>query len=65
MGQRIVEVDPAAHTVTTDGGETIGYGALIWATGGRPRRLSCTGHDLSGELKLENGGPLKKLALPY
>lgn len=47
-GQRVVAVDPAAHTVSTADGETIGYGHLIWAAGGHPRRLTCAGHDLAG-----------------
>ena len=41
-------VDPAAQTVTIEDGETIGYGKLIWATGGAPRLLACAGHDLAG-----------------
>ncbi|EZP55800.1 NAD(P)/FAD-dependent oxidoreductase [Sphingomonas sp. RIT328] len=45
---RIVAVDAEAHRVTSAGGEAIGYGTLIWATGGAPRRLSCAGHDLAG-----------------
>lgn len=48
LGLRVVGVDPAAHSVTTADGATIGYGSLIWATGGSPRRLSCEGHDLAG-----------------
>src|SRR5690606_25415497 len=48
LGKRVVSVDPAGHRVTTDGGETIGYGQLIWATGGSPRRLGCSGNDLIG-----------------
>lgn len=48
LGRRVVRVDPQAHTVTTGDGATIGYGQLIWATGGSPRRLSCSGHDLAG-----------------
>ena len=47
-GRTVVSVDPAAHSVTTADGVTIGYGALIWATGGNPRRLTCEGHDLRG-----------------
>jgi len=47
-GRRVVAVDPAAHRVTTADGAEIGYGKLIWATGGRARRLSCDGHDLAG-----------------
>jgi len=47
-GRRVVSVDPAAHLVTTEDGGTIGYGKLIWATGGHARRLTCAGHDLAG-----------------
>src|SRR3546814_14580199 len=48
LGKRVVSVDPAAHHVTTDGGETIGYGKLVWATGGHPRMLPIPGGDLPG-----------------
>jgi 3-phenylpropionate/trans-cinnamate dioxygenase ferredoxin reductase subunit len=48
LGRRVVAVDPVAHAVATDDGATIGYGQLIWATGGAPRRLTCSGHDLTG-----------------
>ncbi|PXA99537.1 pyridine nucleotide-disulfide oxidoreductase [Nostoc sp. 3335mG] len=48
LGRRVVSVDPAGKTVTTADGETIGYGALIWATGGAPRELPCGGHHLKG-----------------
>jgi 3-phenylpropionate/trans-cinnamate dioxygenase ferredoxin reductase subunit len=46
-GRTVVRVDPVAHEVTADG-ETIGYGSLVWATGGKPRRLACGGGDLTG-----------------
>lgn len=48
LGKRVISVDPAAHTITTDGGETIGYGKLVWATGGSPRMLPIPGGDLPG-----------------
>ncbi len=48
LGQRVVAVDPAGHNVTTDSGETIGYGKLVWATGGAPRMLPIPGGDLPG-----------------
>jgi 3-phenylpropionate/trans-cinnamate dioxygenase ferredoxin reductase subunit len=48
LGRRVVEVDAERHEVRTDDGATIGYGKLVWATGGRPRRLACGGHDLAG-----------------
>jgi 3-phenylpropionate/trans-cinnamate dioxygenase ferredoxin reductase component len=47
-GQRIISVDPAAKTVKTEAGVSIGYGKLIWATGGAPRMLPLPGHDLAG-----------------
>ncbi|MCX8475603.1 MAG: FAD-dependent oxidoreductase [Sphingomonas sp.] len=47
-GRSVVRVDPTAHSITTAEGEGIGYGTLIWATGGKPRRLACAGSDLTG-----------------
>ena len=48
LSRRVVKIDPTAHSVTCADGRTIGYGTLIWATGGRPRRLTLEGHDLKG-----------------
>jgi 3-phenylpropionate/trans-cinnamate dioxygenase ferredoxin reductase subunit len=48
LGRRVTAVDPAGHRLTFADGEQLGYGKLIWATGGAPRRLSCAGHDLKG-----------------
>ncbi|HEX9953894.1 MAG TPA: FAD-dependent oxidoreductase [Allosphingosinicella sp.] len=47
-GTRIVAVDPDAHRVTAEDGRSFGYGTLIWAAGGTPRRLRCEGGDLAG-----------------
>ncbi len=44
----VTAIDPQAHTVKLASGEEIEYSALIWAAGGDPRRLSCSGADLSG-----------------
>ncbi|WP_126176027.1 NAD(P)/FAD-dependent oxidoreductase [Tsuneonella rigui] len=44
----VTSVDPQAHTLKLASGEEVGYGMLIWAAGGDPRRLSCGGADLSG-----------------
>ncbi|MBX9860978.1 MAG: FAD-dependent oxidoreductase [Sphingomonas sp.] len=43
LSTRVEAVDPVARLLTCAGGEAIGYGQLIWATGGAPRRLSCEG----------------------
>jgi 3-phenylpropionate/trans-cinnamate dioxygenase ferredoxin reductase subunit len=47
-GRRVTAVDAAAHRVTLRDGTHIGYGTLIWATGGAPRRLPCPGGELAG-----------------
>lgn len=39
LGRRVVSLDRAGKTVTDDRGETYGYGRLLLATGGSPRRL--------------------------
>ncbi|MCJ1962123.1 NAD(P)/FAD-dependent oxidoreductase [Novosphingobium mangrovi (ex Hu et al. 2023)] len=44
----VIEVDPRAHTLKLSDGETFEYGKLVWAAGGDPRRLSCSGADLAG-----------------
>jgi len=48
-GMLVTAIDPVAKTVTAND-ELIGYTHLVWAAGGRPRRLACAGHDLSGVL---------------
>ncbi len=48
LGQRVTSVNEVAHTVMIEDGATIGYGKLVWATGGGARRLTCAGHDLAG-----------------
>ena len=44
LGERVETVDPDAHRVTLSGGARIGYGVLVWAAGGIPRRLPGGGH---------------------
>ncbi|HEX8300131.1 NAD(P)/FAD-dependent oxidoreductase [Sphingomonas sp.] len=47
-GRTVASVDPGGCCVTTADGETIAYRALIWATGGKARRITCDGHHLAG-----------------
>ena len=42
-GNRVSKVDSIEQYVTLTSDETIGYGKLIWATGGSPRMLDCPG----------------------
>ncbi len=39
LGESVIGVDTAARTITTDADVTVGYGALLLATSGHPRRL--------------------------
>ncbi|HEY0043562.1 MAG TPA: FAD-dependent oxidoreductase [Allosphingosinicella sp.] len=47
-GTRITALYPAAHTLAAEDGRAFDYGSLIWAAGGTPRRLRCSGGDLDG-----------------
>ncbi|WP_285275717.1 NAD(P)/FAD-dependent oxidoreductase [Halopseudomonas bauzanensis] len=47
-GTRIDRVDAQARLLYTDSGECFGYGNLVWAAGGSPRRLTCPGYELAG-----------------
>lgn len=48
LGRSALAVDPVAKRVTLTDGAVVGYQSLIWATGGDPRRMSCSGADLAG-----------------
>ena len=48
LSTEVTAVDPAAKQLTLSDGLQFGYGTLVWATGGDPRRLSCPGGDLAG-----------------
>lgn len=54
LGSRVMGVDPKDKVVVTERKETYGYGKLIWATGGTPRRLTCGGSDLKGVHYIRN-----------
>ena len=60
-GRRVVAVDSSAKTVVTSDGTTIGYNRLIWATGGAPRKLSCTGHSLRGVHSVRNRADVDRM----
>ena len=52
LATTVAAVRPAAHEIELAGGETIGYGALLLATGSTPRRLPVPGADAAGILTL-------------
>lgn len=47
VGTRVERIDPAARTLTLAGGEQLGWGALLLATGATPVRLPVPGADLT------------------
>lgn len=46
LNARVTAIEPEQHVATLADGRAIGYGKLIWAAGGSPRRLTCSGSDL-------------------
>ena len=60
-GRRVVAVDPGARTVSTEGGEALGYGELVWAAGGHARRLACSGHSLRGVHSVRNRADVDRM----
>ena len=47
-GTMVTEVRPDEGAVVCAGGGTLPYNALVWAAGGRARRLTCEGGSLAG-----------------
>ncbi|MFC0588181.1 NAD(P)/FAD-dependent oxidoreductase [Novosphingobium aquiterrae] len=48
LGCEVTALDPKAQCVTLHDGRSVGYGDLIWATGGDPRRVMIPGAELAG-----------------
>jgi 3-phenylpropionate/trans-cinnamate dioxygenase ferredoxin reductase subunit len=48
LSTEVLAVDPLKKELSLSNGKTMGYGKLVWAAGGDPRRLSCPGSDLAG-----------------
>lgn len=48
LGTQVEAVDPATKQLALSDGHSVGYGKLVWATGGDPRGLNCAGADLAG-----------------
>jgi 3-phenylpropionate/trans-cinnamate dioxygenase ferredoxin reductase subunit len=59
---RVSTVDAGAHVLTTAGGDTFSYSNLIWAAGGRARRLTCDGADLRGVHTVRSRADVDRLA---
>ena len=61
LGEAATGLDPAAGTVTLDGGDTLPWDRLLIATGAEPRALPVPGGDLPGVLALRTLGDSDRL----
>ena len=61
LGEAVTRVDAGAHTVTREGGESIGYGQLVWAAGGAARAFPAPGGDLAGVHVIRTRGHVDEL----
>jgi 3-phenylpropionate/trans-cinnamate dioxygenase ferredoxin reductase subunit len=48
LGRSVTALEPEDRRIVLEDGETLAYGALIWAAGGDPHPLRCLGGDLAG-----------------
>lgn len=53
-GRSVIAVDADARAVTLDGGDVVGFGDLVWAAGGDPRRIDLPGRDAAGVYAVRN-----------
>jgi 3-phenylpropionate/trans-cinnamate dioxygenase ferredoxin reductase subunit len=61
LGVKAAAIDPAARTVTLEGGDVLAYDVLIIATGSRARALPIPGADLDGVLSLRSAADAEQL----
>ena len=54
LGHPVVAVDAEQRTIRARDGTVVGYRHLVWAAGGRARRLTCPGGDLAGVHTVRN-----------
>jgi 3-phenylpropionate/trans-cinnamate dioxygenase ferredoxin reductase subunit len=62
LGRKIVHIDLDEHTATDDRGDKYGYERLLFATGGRPRRLPFGGDEVVYFRTLTDYHRLRRLA---
>jgi 3-phenylpropionate/trans-cinnamate dioxygenase ferredoxin reductase subunit len=60
-GCTVTEVDAPSHRIGTADGSRLEYGKLVWATGGRPRRLPCSGDGLAGVHYVRDRGDVDRM----
>jgi len=60
-GSAVVAIDPQARSVELGDGTRLEYHSLIWAAGGDPRRLPCSGADLNGVHSIRTRGDADRI----
>lgn len=60
-GRHVAHIDRSARRVLDGEGRSSSYDVLVLATGSRPRRLRCAGHDLDGVLTLRSAADALEL----
>jgi 3-phenylpropionate/trans-cinnamate dioxygenase ferredoxin reductase subunit len=53
LGRRVEAIDADAHEAALSDGSRLGYGFLVWAAGGVPRRLPGGGHVIRGRADVD------------
>lgn len=61
LGCPVIAVNPSQRRVTLEGGDVVAYDWLVWAAGGRPRRLPLPGADLDGVHYIRTMGDMDRL----
>jgi 3-phenylpropionate/trans-cinnamate dioxygenase ferredoxin reductase component len=62
LGRTVERIDPGARELALDGGERLGFDALLLTTGAEPRRLGVPGADLDGVHYLRTVGDSEALS---
>ena len=60
-GSAVVAIDPQARSVELGDGTRLDYHSLVWAAGGDPRRLPCSGADLNGVHSIRTRGDADRI----
>jgi len=63
LSTAVTAVDATAKRLSFANGGSLDYGALVWATGGTPRKLTCSGHDLKGVHAVRTRADVLKMML--
>jgi 3-phenylpropionate/trans-cinnamate dioxygenase ferredoxin reductase subunit len=61
LGRRVTAIDRAAKRLSLEGGETVAYGKLVMATGGRARKLDVPGAGLGNIFYLRTIADVERL----